>query len=74
MVEHANEPSARIELDPALREHAPIFANLLEFMHMISASFTRWLSGRMANSVTSFFRCIGPNPTGILCLSGSMAD
>jgi hypothetical protein len=30
MVEHAGEPSARIELDPALREHAPILANLLE--------------------------------------------
>ena len=30
MAEHANEPSARIELDPALREHAPILANLLE--------------------------------------------
>lgn len=30
MVEHASEPSARIELDPALREHAPILANLLE--------------------------------------------
>jgi predicted acetyltransferase len=30
MTEHANKPPARIELDPALREHAPILANLLE--------------------------------------------
>ena len=30
MVEHASEPSARIELDPALPEHVPILANLLE--------------------------------------------
>jgi predicted acetyltransferase len=30
MVEHASEPSPRIELDPAVLEHAPILANLLE--------------------------------------------
>jgi hypothetical protein len=29
ITEFANEPSARTELDPALREHAPILANLL---------------------------------------------
>jgi predicted acetyltransferase len=30
MTEHADRPSARIQLDPALPEHAPILANLLE--------------------------------------------
>jgi predicted acetyltransferase len=30
MTEHADKPSARIELDPALPKHTPILANLLE--------------------------------------------
>jgi predicted acetyltransferase len=30
LTEHADKPSVPIEIDPALREHAPILANLLE--------------------------------------------
>ena len=41
--ENAIRPSLRIELDLALREHAPILANLLELYAHISASFTVWI-------------------------------
>jgi predicted acetyltransferase len=45
MVEHANKPSPRIELEPALREHAPILANLLELYAHDFSEFHRLAIG-----------------------------
>jgi hypothetical protein len=62
MVELANEPFARIELDPALREHSPILANLLElyahdFSEFHSLTFSRAL-GSPCNAIESLSELI----------------
>ena len=43
MNEHADKPPASIEVDPALREHAPILANLLELYAHDFSEFDIWI-------------------------------
>ena len=66
MTEHADKPSLRIELDLALREHAPILANLLELYARDFSEFHCLNIGADGGIGHKFLPLYWRNPTGIL--------